>query len=207
MIKILLIFFFKIIFSQEIDYYSQIQPIFDQNCTNCHGYSGGLSLHSYDQLMSGGNSGDVIIPGDYVNSLLWQEVNSGDMPPGEDLTSSQIELIENWISQGALEEVLDMDVTNYFPESYALYQNYPNPFNPSTYIRYTIKNLENIKIDIFDLNGNHITSLINKILSPGDYLISWDSTDQNGFKVSSGIYIYKLHSNTLNASKKMVLLK
>ena len=48
----------------QVDYASQIQPIFDQNCTSCHGSSGGLRLTSYEDLMSGGNSGSSIIAGD-----------------------------------------------------------------------------------------------------------------------------------------------
>ena len=83
-----------ILSSQEnstIDYASQIQPIFDASCTSCHGGAGGLSLTSYENLMAGGNSGDVVIPGDYSYSILWAYVNSGDMPPGDnDLTDSGI---------------------------------------------------------------------------------------------------------------------
>ena len=55
--------------------------------------------------MNGGNSGDVIIPYDYTNSLLWQYVNSGYMPPSAtDLTQTQIDLIAQWIDEGALPE-------------------------------------------------------------------------------------------------------
>ena len=56
----------------QVDYGTEIQTILDNNCTNCHGYSGGLVLNSYDALMSGGNSGDAVVPGDHENSLLWQ---------------------------------------------------------------------------------------------------------------------------------------
>ena len=88
-----------------VDYSSEIQPIFDSNCTSCHGNSGGLSLTSYNNLMNGGESGDVVIPYDHANSLLWQYITFGYMPPGtNDLTDSQVDLIAQWINEGALPE-------------------------------------------------------------------------------------------------------
>ena len=206
-IKIILMIFSGILNSQHIDYQTQIQPIFDQSCTNCHGSSGGLALGSFDQLMSGGNSGDVVIPGDYLNSILWQRIDSGDMPPVGDLSSNQMELIEDWITQGALEEVLDSEIIDVTPEVFNLFQNYPNPFNPITNIKYSIKEYGYISLIIYDLNGFYIKSLFNNYSDAGSYSVRWDSTDENGSKMSSGIYIYKLVSNTINESKKMILLK
>ena len=95
----------------EVDYNSEIQPIFNSSCINCHSGSDAeedLSLTSYDNLMNGGESGDVVIPYDHANSLLWEYVNSGFMPPygsGNDiLTTGQINLIAQWIDEGALPE-------------------------------------------------------------------------------------------------------
>ena len=91
--------------TSSIDYSTQIQPIFNSRCISCHGGAGGLYLTSYNNVMNGGNSGDVIIPYDYTNSLLWQYVNSGYMPPSAtDLTQTQIDLIAQWIDEGALPE-------------------------------------------------------------------------------------------------------
>jgi hypothetical protein len=77
--------------------YSQIQDIFNESCLNCHGGAGGLNLSSYNNLMNGGNSGEVIVPGDHENSLLWQRVNDGDMPPSGDFDQGYIDLIAAWI--------------------------------------------------------------------------------------------------------------
>ena len=93
----------------QVDYYTQIQTIFNDNCTNCHinggAYYGGLDLVNYDSLMIGSNNGDVIVPGDHASSILWQKVNSGEMPPydDDDLNSDEIDLIAQWIDEGALE--------------------------------------------------------------------------------------------------------
>ena len=99
---------FQHVLGQNIDYETQIQPIFDNSCMPCHqgsNPSAGLDLSSYENVMNGSNSGPVISVGDYQNSILWQEVSSGDMPNNiannnmgiPDLTDDEIELIENWI--------------------------------------------------------------------------------------------------------------
>ena len=99
----------------QVDYNSEIQPIFSSKCTNCHSGSDAeedLSLTSYNNVMNGGDSGDVVIPYDHANSLLWQYINSGFMPPGNnDLTNTQIDLIAQWIDEGALSNVPDCDPT------------------------------------------------------------------------------------------------
>ena len=208
MFKIInVILFISTVFGQQIDYQTQIQPIFNESCTNCHGYSGGLALGNYDQLMSGGNNGDLVIPGDYQNSILWQRIDSGEMPPAGDISNDQLELIENWIMQGALEEVLKIDEKKINPDHFTLYQNYPNPFNPVTIINYKIKNKIYISIDIYDLKGNHIKSLLSKEMIAGSHKVQWDSKNEKGLKVPSGVYVYTIKSNILSSSKKMILLK
>ena len=88
-----------------VDYDSEIQPIFNSKCTQCHGNSAGLNLSSYANIMLGSNNGDVVIPYNHSTSELWIRANSGQMPPGnDDLTDEQVGLIAQWIDEGALEE-------------------------------------------------------------------------------------------------------
>ena len=100
-------------FAFSIDYLEEIQPIFNASCISCHNsdsqnYSNHqLDLTSYSGLMNGGESGDVITPYDASSSILYQEVSSGNMPQygsGEFLVVEQINLIADWINDGALEE-------------------------------------------------------------------------------------------------------
>ncbi len=89
----------------QVDYDSEIQPIFNSKCIQCHGSSAGLNLSSYANIMQGSMNGDVIIPYDHAASELWKRVNSGQMPPGNnDLTNAQVNLIAQWIDEGALPE-------------------------------------------------------------------------------------------------------
>ena len=94
--------------SSCVNYSTEIQPIFNTNCTACHITStrNNLSLSNYANIMSGdSNNGPVIDDtGDHTISLLWQYVNSGYMPLGNsNLTASQINLIATWINEGALD--------------------------------------------------------------------------------------------------------
>ena len=92
-------------------YGESIQPIFDMNCTRCHGdqgrLDGGLDLTSHITLMAGGNSNSqIIIEGDTENSLLWQRINSNNspMPPAYDspmIDDNYKDMISKWIQQGA----------------------------------------------------------------------------------------------------------
>ena len=88
----------------NITFSETIQPIFDDSCINCHNGSHftGLDLRSYTGVTeSSNNNVQIIISGDHENSLLWQYVNSGTMPPSGQLTSDQVNLIATWIDEGA----------------------------------------------------------------------------------------------------------
>lgn len=93
------------------------------------------------------------------------------------------------------------------PNSFELYQNYPNPFNPSTIIKYSIPRNTFVTLKIYDMLGREIKTLINNEVTSGTHSIVWDGFDNNGNKVASGIYIYRLIADGFNTSKKMMLIK
>ena len=93
------------------------------------------------------------------------------------------------------------------PSSYTLSQNYPNPFNPTTYIRYSVPYYEYITIDIFNIRGQIVKTLIKQLHQPGNYEIMWDGTNHNGTPVPSGIYFYKMNATDFISVRKLVLLK
>ena len=80
-----------------------ILPIFNQyGCTGCHGSQGGLNLSTYNSTIDGGNSGIGIVPENVNSSIVWQRIDNGSMPPGENSVSlNDISIIESWINQGA----------------------------------------------------------------------------------------------------------
>ena len=190
----------------QIDYETEIQTIFNNNCISCHGNSGGLSLESYANLMTGGNSGTVIISGDHSNSLLWERINNGQMPPNGQLPSSNIDLIAAWIDEGALEE-LNTKNNKSSPERFTLYQNYPNPFNPVTNLDYDLPEDAMVNITVFDMMGKVVRTLVNDQQSAGYKTLQWNATSNSGQPISAGLYIYTIRAGEFSKTRKMILLK
>ena len=199
--------------SGQVDYSTQIQPILNDNCMSCHNYGGayfgGVDLSSYDSLMAGGHSGDIVIPGDHQSSILWQEIQNGDMPPGNmpDLSSDEINIIAQWIDEGANEYVLKTDQEPIIPDQFMIYQNYPNPFNPITNLCYELSKDSYVKITIFDILGNVVHHVVNHRQDAGYKTIQWDATNSIGQVVPGGIYFYSIEVQGLTKTKKMILLK
>ena len=93
------------------------------------------------------------------------------------------------------------------PKSFALNQNYPNPFNPITYIQYSVPQFDFVTIEIININGQKIKTIVKRSLQPGNYEISWDGTNHSGISVPSGIYFYKMNASNFISVRKLVLLK
>jgi alpha-L-fucosidase len=91
------------------------------------------------------------------------------------------------------------------PVPTVLEQNYPNPFNPLTTIHYKLSQPVEVTINIFDILGKHICTLVNQLQQAGNHSVTWDGTDKQGRPVSGGIYFYQLRSNGLIKTQKMVL--
>jgi len=88
------------------------------------------------------------------------------------------------------------------PKVFELYENYPNPFNPATTIRYGLPKPSRVRIQIYNVLGRQVATLMNEEMRPGMYEIHWDAT---GF--SSGIYFYKIKAGEWQQVKRMLLLK
>ncbi|MFC2084821.1 T9SS type A sorting domain-containing protein [Bacteroidota bacterium] len=86
-------------------------------------------------------------------------------------------------------------------------QNYPNPFNLSTKFRISVQYSTNVKVDIYNIAGQLVKSLLNKELDSGIYEIEWKGDDKNGTEVVSGNYLYRITAEDKIVSRKMILLK
>jgi hypothetical protein len=93
------------------------------------------------------------------------------------------------------------------PESFNLNQNYPNPFNPSTTISFAIPDPVHVKITIYNLLGQRVKILADKMMYPGNYNVRWDGRDQFYRSVSTGTYFYMLKAGDFTDIKKMVLIR
>jgi hypothetical protein len=88
------------------------------------------------------------------------------------------------------------------PPDYALYQNYPNPFNPVTTISFDVPKSGIVKLKVYDILGNMVASLADGVLAAGSY-----KTEFNAANLSSGVYFYKLQTESFSDTKRMMLVK
>jgi len=93
------------------------------------------------------------------------------------------------------------------PEYYELNQNYPNPFNATTKISFGLPESRLTTLEIFNVSGQKVGTLIDDYLEAGRYEIIWNGNGGDGKAVSSGIYFYKLHTDSRSITRKMTLLK
>lgn len=103
--------------------------------------------------------------------------------------------------------VLDGDSLLTRPTAFLLAQNYPNPFNPTTNIEFMLSRPEQVKIEILNILGQKVRTLVDQHLKAGPKVVPWDGRDDAGKDVSSGIYFYRIHAGKFTDTKKMILMK
>ena len=92
------------------------------------------------------------------------------------------------------------------PTRFALGQNYPNPFNPSTVIPYQLLTAAHVRLDVFNVLGQRVATLVDGEQVAGAYTAVWTATDAAGQAVSAGVYIYRLVAGDATATGRMVLV-
>ncbi|MCB2230276.1 FG-GAP repeat protein [bacterium] len=93
------------------------------------------------------------------------------------------------------------------PVDFQLYQNYPNPFNPTTTIAFQLPVKSHVEIDVFNVLGRRVTTIVSAEFPAGSHSVVWDGTDAAGDDVASGVYVYRLTAGEAVLSRKMVLAR
>jgi hypothetical protein len=88
------------------------------------------------------------------------------------------------------------------PSGYFLFQNHPNPFNPTTIISYQLPTSSQVKLEVYDVLGSEVETLVNERENPGIHSVSFDAS-----KLTTGVYFYRLQAGTYHDTKKLLLLK
>lgn len=144
--------------------------------------------------------GDVL----YLPAQIKQDISADDR--------SQIRITEAVLSSPNAKGIPVEGTSPALPSTFTLYQNYPNPFNPTTQIEFDIKHkgggrVENAELQIYNILGQHVKTLVEGSIIAGRHSISWDATDDSGRPVSTGIYLYRLQVGDRSQTRKMLLLK
>jgi hypothetical protein len=93
------------------------------------------------------------------------------------------------------------------PARFSVSQNYPNPFNPSTVIEFKMPHPGFVSLDIFDVAGRKVRTLVSDYRGAGAQKVGWDGRDDEGGLVSSGVYFYRVTAAGFREARKMVLLR
>ena len=96
---------------------------------------------------------------------------------------------------------------NQLPTAFSLNQNYPNPFNPQTNIDFSVPSAQNVTLEVYSLLGQKVKTLVDGHIEAGVHTVLWNGTNDNGVDVPSGVYFYRLSSDTFTQTNKMVMVR
>lgn len=210
------LYFLPILSHGQVNYSSSIQPILNSRCVSCHGPGHGIDLRNYEAVMnsvSSRYSADLVIPEDAVASPLYDKIRldqspkfGSRMPQGSTLPQEQVDLIRDWINEGALENAATSTEIIASAMQYKLLPNYPNPFNPSTNIRFISAQSNRFEISVYNTLGQEIFERAG-VSNKGLNIVRVDLMGQ-----SSGLYFYNIRvfeSGALifNSSAQLTLIK
>ena len=167
------------------------------------------------RMSDGDNNG--FREGNALTFKVWQQ----GMNEEADIASSEVAFIDPETGKNALpiafkglgtaiveiKSDAKTTVADQLPKSFDLEQNYPNPFNPTTSISYSLPEAANVKLEVYNINGSRVRTLYNGAQSAGNHVIEWSGVDDNGMKVASGIYLYRMSAKNFVQIKKMILSK
>ena len=139
------------------------------------------------------------------------------LPSGAAVPGAQVRLFElsgfRLLSSATTDEVGRFSLSleglagrSALPEGFSLGPNYPNPFNPSTLIPYQLPSPAPVRLEVFNLLGQRIATLVEEVQPAGSHHARWDGTDADGRAVGAGVYLYRLQSRPRVATGRMVLV-
>jgi len=156
----------------------------------------------YDVIVNAASDGRVTltVDGTALGSYKFSAVKSGLVGCGYTKSNSDF---DNFCVQASAGKLVDEPVvTVVLPETFILGQNYPNPFNPQTNIDYALPVEGLVRMDVYNMLGQLVTTLVDEYQPAGIYSVSWDASG-----MPTGVYFYRINAGQFTAVKKMVLVK
>lgn len=160
----------------------------------------GLSVENYDKTLIGWNA-------QTIQSNVSLGADGLQYCQGDGADARQALIVENlWIitDSGLADNCIPtrLELDENVPIDFSLEQNYPNPFNPSTLITFDLPSAGQVRITIYDLTGRTVKTLVDNSFSAGRHQIKFDAS-----QLSSGVYLYRLETPGMTATRKMMLVK
>lgn len=175
-------------------------PTFYQVCYRISYSSTSGTITNGGGVLKGRRYYQYILPTKISPSITWPSTYELAMVTwkASDLT------VENPPDLGKMTDVADEQTV---PTAYELQQNYPNPFNPSTVISYSIPRNEKVKLEVFDMLGRKVATLFSGEQFAGTHSVSWNSNNDFGVSVASGVYLFRIQAGSFTQVKKMMLVR
>lgn len=151
-------------------------------------------MYLFDGVPPGSYTLGVIVPGGSVQTAPLGGTYSVMVGPGDNMSGLDF-------GNYAVATGLD-DFPDGLPAEYALKVNYPNPFNPSTRIEYALPEVGHVRLDVFDMLGRLVTTLIDSVQLPGQYGVTFDAG-----RLPSGVYLYRMTAGSFVQTNRMLLMK
>jgi len=151
---------------------------------------------------------DDLTPDQSMDAFLGENMNGNWRLTVSDHASYDTGSINEWcLHIGYPEDILSGVEDGGLPTVLALNGNYPNPFNPMTKISFDLPRSTKVALEVFDLRGRKVQTLVSENLGAGRHAVIWNGTDSGGRQVSSGTYFYRLQADGSTMTNKMLLLK
>jgi len=171
----------------------------------------------YDESSFSPGKLDYILYMDSVLEIARHYVLNTMAMSEQELTQYGLEEWDVYLASDHMPRVVDIsgvdtgsmgaDGESFVPEGFQIYPAYPNPFNATTRIRYNVPKDTDVRITIYDILGREIRKLVNTTQDAGYQSVIWDSTDEFGRSVGTGIYLYQIQAGDFSQTKKMLLLR
>jgi hypothetical protein len=172
-------------------------------------YKAALEEGPYTKLNGGLLEGEPVVPAKYVGQLNVVQNKFSYRFSDYDVEAGNIYFyrLEDISLNGYSTFHGPFSVSVPLPSRYALMQNFPNPFNARTVIDFQLPVNERVSIDVYDVLGRRVKTLLDENRNSGYHRIVWDGKDEKGYEVASGIYLCLLISGDFFEVKKMIILR
>jgi len=200
----------RLVFGSPIEFEATVRPTLFEPSAQITSITADLSSLGGPRAVPLENLGD----GRYQLQHAFTVSGESDLRDVEILVLQETSLGEYWISLSRNVDIEDdpftavlEDFSNMLPESFTLQQNYPNPFNSGTVIRFALGQARQVEVNVYNLAGQHVASLVEGHRQAGNYAINWDGRNNAGQALATGLYLYRLRAGDKVKTKKLMLLR